>query len=358
MANDPRDLDGRKLQKALLTLGRDKKLRGELIGWLKSVEGQVCYGAAVRDDITGPIIDALHTEEDLYEKTLADGTRFQFLYRTKIARDFLLAQQEHPSHVWEPQTTRLLKHLAARTAGDVLIGGAYFGDHAVLLGRQLMGTGRQVHCFEPNTAQIGMLEKNARINQLNNLIPHRKGLWNESSLRLRLDGFDSFANAVLADRSEVGFETISVDDYCAVIGRNLGVVMLDIEGAELFALQGAVNTIAKDKPAIVFELHRDYVDWSDGLINTPIVALLVKAGYQVFAVRDFNGNQEMQQCCIELVPADTVYLEGPPHGFNMLAVPNESLIDGSLFRQVRNVSPKLLRHKDPALHHPLDGLPD
>jgi FkbM family methyltransferase len=247
--------------------------------------------------------------------------------------------------------------MAAYTDGDILIGGAYFGDHAVLLGRQLMGSGRHVHCFEPNKAQSGMLKKNADINQLNNLILQRKGLWNQSSLRLRLDGFDSFANVVLADGSEDSFETISVDDYCAAMSRNLGVVMLDIEGAELFALQGAANTIAKDKPAIVFELHRDYVDWSDGLINTPIVAFLAQSGYEVFAVRDFNGNQEMHDLCIELVPVDTVYLEGPPHGFNMLAVPNGKLIEDPMFRVVRHVSPKLLRHKDPALHHPLDGLP-
>jgi FkbM family methyltransferase len=358
MANDPRDLDGRKLQQALLALGRNVKMRGELIDWLKSIEGQIGYGASVRDDITGPIIDALHTDEDMYEKTLADGTKFQFLYRTKIARDFLLAQQEHPSHVWEPQTTRLLKHLAANTDGDVLIGGAYFGDHAVLLGRQLLGSGRQVHCFEPNKTQIGMLVNNARLNQVDNLITQQKGLWSDSNQRLRLDGFDSFANVVEADSAEDGFPTVSIDDYCDGIGRHLGVIMLDIEGAELRALQGATHVIAMDKPAIVFELHRDYVDWTDGLVHTPIIALLIKAGYQVFAVRDFNGNQEMQDRCIELVPVDAVYLEGPPHGFNMLAVPNGRLIEGSLFQQVSHVSPKLLRHKDPALHHPLEGLPD
>jgi hypothetical protein len=60
---------------------------------------------------------------------------------------------------------------------------------------------------------------------------------------------------------------------------------------------------------------------------------------------------------IELIPADKVYLEGPPHGFNMLAVPPGGLLDTPLFRVVENVSPKLLRHKSPALHHPLDGLP-
>lgn len=358
MANDPRDHDSSRLQQALLKLGRDANLRAELMAWLKNAERRIDYSGAVRDDITGPVIDALHTDDDLYEKTLADGTRFQFHYRTKIARDFLLAEQEHPSHVWEPQTTRLLQHLVAKTLGDVLIGGAYFGDHAVLLGRQLQGTTRLVHCFEPNLDQAKMLQINAQINELSNLRIQKLGLWHESGKRLRLDGFDSFANAVLVDGADEGFETVTIDDYCSAQQRSVSVLMLDIEGAELRALQGAAAVLEKDRPAIVFEVHRDYVDWSDGLLKTPICSLLKAAGYHIYAVRDFNSHQEMNGRCIELVPVETVYLEGPPHGFNMLAVPDTGLISGPLFRLVENVSPKLLRHKSPALHHPLDGLPD
>jgi hypothetical protein len=58
---------------------------------------------------------------------------------------------------------------------------------------------------------------------------------------------------------------------------------------------------------------------------------------------------------IELIPAHTAYLEGPPHGFNMLAVKNpDSLIaDDKMFKVVPGVSPKLLRHRDPKIHAPI-----
>lgn len=358
MANDPRDSNGLKLQSALLNLGRDPQLRLELMEWLKQMETRLSYTGSVRDDITGPIIDALHTEDDRYEKTLADGTRLQFLYRTKIARDFILSDETHPSHAWEPQTTRLLQYLTNCTSADVLIGGAYFGDHAILIGRQLMNSDRLVHCFEPNSIQAEMLANNAQLNILKNLRIQRLGLWHESSQRLRLDGFDSFANAVPVSIAEEGFDTVTIDDYCAAEGCRIGILMLDIEGAELSALRGASKVIQRDKPAIVFEVHRDYVDWTLGLRQTPICALLLDAGYQIFAVRDFNTHLEMGDRCIELVPMDSVYLEGPPHGFNMLAIPTSDIIGGPLFRIVENVSPKLLRHKNPALHHPLDGLPN
>lgn len=359
MSNDPRDLDGVRLRRALHALGRDPQLRRQLMGWLVQAESRFPKTTPVRDEVTGPIIDALHDDHDQYEKSLSDGTKFEFLYRTKIARDFLLSNPQVPNHVWEPQTTRLLCHLASQMTRDVLIGGAYFGDQAVLLGRELQnaGSGGRVHCFEPNDDQRHMLQRNAEINGLSNLRIHNSGLWNESSQTLRFDGFDSFANAVLAAEGEAGFPTISVDDYLKDVDRKVGLVMLDIEGAEYQALIGARRTLQADTPSVIFEVHRDYVDWRNGLEATPICQLLLGLGYRLFAIRDFNTNQAMEGLPIELVPAATVYLAGPAHGFNMLAAPPSLVLDPPFFKIVDGVSPKLLAHKDPLLHHPTDGMP-
>lgn len=103
----------------------------------------------------------------------------------------------------------------------------------------------------------------------------------------------------------------------------------------------------------MFEVHRHYVDWSNGLENAEIIQLLQGFGYSVFAVRDFNSNVDMAGRPIELIPVDEVYLEGPAHGFNMVAVKDPSLLQGADFSVCHGVSPKLLWHRDPALHHPL-----
>ena len=68
-----------------------------------------------------------------------------------------------------------------------------------------------------------------------------------------------------------------------------------------------------------------------------------------------TSHREMPNQPVELVPLDSVYLEGPPHGFNMLAVPDAARVQGSAFRIVEGVSPKLLPHKAPPLHHPVGG---
>lgn len=354
MSNDPRDLDGKRLQRAMHQLGRDTALRARLVDLLRQAEASIAYDGSVRDDVVGPIVDALHDDQDVYGQQLADGTRVEYLYRTKIARDLLLSASERPTHIWEPQTTKLLLELAPRLQGDVIVGGAYFGDQAVLVAKAIAPAGLKVHCFEPNPDQAGMLQNNLALNQLGNVVVNHEGLWSRSGERMRLDGFDSFANAVAASEGE-GFETVAMDDYAQRLGLRVGLIQLDIEGAELAALQGAVQILDKDRPWVVFELHRTYVDWSQGLRATPLCQLFLERGYEVFAVRDLNSHREMPGKPVELVPIDTVYLDGPPHGFNMLAVPHKGLVDTPAFSVVDAVSPKLLPHKDARLHHPVGG---
>ena len=360
ITNDPREVGGARLQRAMQRLGRHPQLRQAMMELLKKAEAQLGYAGPVRDDVTGPIADALHNDNDRFEKTLADGTKFSFLFRTKIARDFLMSAQERPSHVWEPQTTKLLLNLAHGLAGDVVVGGAYFGDQAILVARGLAhaNTASQtVHCFEPNADQATMLAGNVNLNRLNNVRVNKVGLWSHSNVRLKLDGFDSFANAVSASANDKdAFSTVSIDDYRAQNKSKIGMIQLDIEGAEYGALLGAHKTLQEDKPHVVFEVHRHYVDWSHGLAQTDICHYLAGLGYTLFAVRDFNSHIDMGNRPIELIPVDKVYLQGPPHGFNMLAVQDPQRVMGVGFYIVENVSPKLLAHKDPSLHHPMGGL--
>lgn len=315
-------------------------------------------GLDVRQEVIGPLVDALYDDDQVVRKELADGTRLDFLYRSKIARDFLLSAPARPNHAWEPQTSRLLIDLAA-TARQVLVGGAYFGDHAILLAKQAARNGGTVHAFEPNPEQRRMLMHNAQLNDLSNIVIRSEGLWDDSSTTLKLVGYDSFAHPEVSTDSS-GFQTTTMEDYLAAAGvARLDLIMLDIEGAELRALRGAeafLKQPAGEAPDIVFEVHREYVDWTDGLENTAIARFLLDCGYQLFAVRDFNSNVDMGAKPIELIPAAEVYLEGPPHGFNMVAVKDARRFASAPYKICHNVSPKLLRHKDPALHHPTDGL--
>lgn len=352
-------MDQKKLLASLSLIAARPGWRELFIEHLLQFERAIAVaGVDVREEVIGPLVDALFDDDQVVRKELADGTRLDFLYRSKIARDFLLSAPARPDHAWEPQTSRLLVELAGQ-ACQVLVGGAYFGDQAILLAQQAARNKGTVHAFEPNPEQRRMLMHNAELNGLRNIVARPEGLWDDSSTTLKLVGYDSFAHPEVSEDSS-GFQTTTIEDYLKAAGvERLDLIMLDIEGAELRALRGAAAFLAQpvgQAPDVVFEVHRDYVDWSEGLENTAIVRYLQDFGYQVFAVRDFNSNVAMGSKPIELIPADAVYLEGPPHGFNMVAVKDAGRFDGAPYKICRHVSPKLLRHKDPALHHPTDGL--
>lgn len=320
----------------------------------------------VREKITDAFIAPLFEENQKLSKTLNDGTKFEFLYRSKIARDFVLSEPKNPNHVWEPQTTRLLKFLVANSFNsgkNVVIGGAYFGDQTILMAKA--NPNFTFHAFEPNNQQRQQLSQNAELNNLQNIKTCPQGLWNNSCSQLVLTDEDSFAHAEISANNNDSFSTITINDYCKNNQINaLSLIMLDIEGAEFNVLQGADNFLqmsAENAPNLVFEIHRSYVDWSVGLENTDLIKFVSGFGYKLFAVRDFNSNVDLsdhKKYFIELIPlqTDKIYLEGPPHGFNVLATKNpEKLIfaNPETFKIVNNVSPKLLRHRDPKIHQPI-----
>ena len=334
-------------EQALQTIGMDAEARARILDALRDYERRHPF-TAVRDEVTGPLVDALHAHAGVLRKELSNGLVFEFRYGSKIARDFVMSVPEKPDHVWEPQTTKLLLRLA-RGASQAIVGGAYFGDHAIPIAHELRGRG-VCHAFEPDAGHAASLEHNARLNGLDNVRVHALGLWSKAGLRLRLVGRDALASTVVSDE---GILTTTID---ASVTGPVQLIMLDVEGAELEVLRGAARTLAEHAPHVVFEIHRSYVDWSNGLLETDVARWLASFGYTLFAVRDFQSNYDLSGRPIELVPAETAYLDGPPHGFNMLAVKDTAVIVDDAFRIVPHVSPKLLLHRDPALHHPAGGL--
>jgi len=335
---------------ALHLLGKDAATRARMIAALQQFERlpQNRF-TTVRDDVTGPVADALHALLPVVRKELSNGLVFEFPYRSKIARDFVMSRPEKPDHVWEPQTTKLLVHLAGMVS-DVVVGGAYFGDQAIPIANALRGRGT-CHAFEADAEQAAMIERNASLNGLDNVRVNAIGLWSQPAT-LRLVGHDALAGAA---ESESGIAATTIDAYARDRGIRVGLIMLDLEGGELHALRGASEQLARNAPYVVFEVHRSYVDWSNGLQNTEIVQFLSSFGYTIHAVRDFQSNYDLAGRPIELVPIETAYLEGPPHGFNLFAFRDAAVIDDALFRVTPNVSPKLLFHRDPKLHHPAGG---
>lgn len=300
----------------------------------------------IRDTVSGPLADELFTGER-FSKELDNGIKINFVYNSKIAREFLLSDPAVPNHVWEPQTTKLLVHFSTN-AKNVIIAGAYFGDQAIPVAFNIKDSG-VCHTFEPNKNNSDLIIENAGLNGLNNVLINNLALWNKSGEKLVFEGEDALASTITANgQNENVLHTITIDDY--VQQNNIGEVnllMIDVEGSEIKVLEGAKQMLQQYKPVVVFETHSLYNDWSNGLENSDSVKLVTSLGYEVFAVREFHQNINTDNMPVELLPLDRTYCETPPHhGFNLLAVPSKELVEGSLFRIVYDLSPKLILPKN------------
>lgn len=302
----------------------------------------------VRDTVSGLLADELFMGER-FSKELQNGLKINFVYNSKIAREFLLCDPAVPNHVWEPQTTKLLLHFS-KNAGNVIIAGAYFGDQAILVADNIRSTG-VCHTFEPNKNNSDLIVENARLNNLSNILINNLALWNKSNEKLAFEGEDALASTVTAtDKAATVLHTITIDDYIMKnrVGK-IDLLMIDVEGSEIKVLQGAVEMLKKDKPVVVFETHSLYDDWSNGLQNSASAQLMKKMDYEIFSVREFHQNIDTGDMPVELLPLNRTYCETPPHhGFNMLAVPSETCIENELFRVVYDLSPKLILPKKDA----------
>lgn len=351
---------------ALARIGRNEDSRKILVSALREIEQVLTtLDFDSRLEIIAPILDSLHKNVSVLEKKVKTGPnlpllKFTFNYSSQIARGIVLSYPEISDHIWEPQTTKLLLHLTENSS-KVVIGGAYSGDHALLVAQRLKaglnGTKSEVHCFEMDQSQLMLCQKNAEKNALFNLVYHNFGLYSRDDVALKLVGSDALCHAEVVPPDtpdsikattlhKVAME-YEIDRY--------DVIMLDIEGGELNALKGGETFLSKppnDAPDLIFEVHRHYVDWSDGLEKTEILCFLKDHGYYAFAIRDFQNNVDLAGYPVELIPPGKCVLDGPPHGFNIVAVKNLDRLKGPMFRYVEDVSPKLLRHRDPRLHAP------
>ncbi len=346
------------LASGLRRIGRDQRLRKRFVELCLETEAALAQpDVNVRDEVTGPLVDALYADVDTVSVTLNDGTSFEVPYRSKIARDLAMRTVEKPDHVFEPQTTKLLLYLS-RNARHVVIGGAYSGDHALLVARRIAANGGVVHAFEPNSEQMGWLVRNAERNGITNIRFNEVALWERSDVRLKLVGDDAYIRTEPASGSD-GLEVTTIDEYAKANGiEKIDAIMLDIEGGELPVLRGAASFLSRlpeFAPAVIFEINNAYVDWSQGLHATVVVELLREHGYESYGIRDYQSNVDMAGYPVELVPVEGAYIGGPRHGFNALGIKGGvARLRDPLFRIVPGVSPKLLKHRDPALHAPLN----
>lgn len=167
---------------------------------------------------------------------------------------------------------------------DIIDAGAFTGDTSLPLAKLTSGN---VYAFEPFKESFDLLNKNIKINNINNIIPVNKSLGNiegERTLYLSGDnvqGITSDPNAKDYDQ-EIKIQETTIDKFVEENNLNVGFITIDVEGAEMDLLNGAINTIKKQKPILSISIYHKLSDYF-GII--PWVADL-NLGYEFKIVKE------------------------------------------------------------------------
>ncbi|WP_165453912.1 FkbM family methyltransferase [Hyunsoonleella flava] len=117
---------------------------------------------------------------------------------------------------------------------------------------QKVGVRGKVFSFEPDSVNTGLLKKNLDLNtEVENIDVVKKGLWNKSETLQFFEAGNVGSSIFYEDEKskQVTIQGISIDDFVELQNLNkLDFIKMDIEGAEIKALEGAVKTIEKLKP--------------------------------------------------------------------------------------------------------------
>ena len=147
-----------------------------------------------------------------------------------------------------------------RPDSNVIDIGANIGFWSVFCAKQTTGT---VYAFEPDAANLRLLEANLKINHIKNVKVSNKACANEKSvLKLYLSP-SNFGDHQLFDsgesRKSVNIDVCRIDDEIGVLD-NVSFVKIDVQGFEEMALRGLEKNLVANRDVTVFCEF-----WPDGM---------------------------------------------------------------------------------------------
>jgi len=157
-------------------------------------------------------------------------------------------------------------------------GGAYNGDTVGEFIKQTSGKFKKIYSFEPDDESYSELVKNVRdIKDIKDIIPMPYGLWNKKDILKFQKGLTPEGNRILdSNYGSIDIPVISIDE--AIKEDIPTFIKMDIEGAELKALEGAEKTIVKNKPKLAICVYHKPLD----IIDIPLYIKQLVPEYKLY----------------------------------------------------------------------------
>jgi FkbM family methyltransferase len=214
-----------------------------------------------------------------YEVTgyLNDGVRFNFDLRP-WGQNFAYYYRD-----WEGQHINALRRLYS--GGIFLDVGSSLGLYVVCMGNAVRSLGGSIISVEPVPFNLQRQKKNVALNHLEDLVTYVEcALGSErASVRIKTDPLEADNNAFIAAEGGVEIVVVPLDDLIVENdwGR-IGTIKMDVEGYEPMVIEGARETIERDRPVILAEFCRERMDINRFSVETTWSFLVGDLDYRCF----------------------------------------------------------------------------
>jgi FkbM family methyltransferase len=163
----------------------------------------------------------------------------------------LIATKMREGEIFEPAIVDVARQYIKK-GSLVLDVGANFGQMSLIFS-QLVGEQGQVLSLEADDYIFYVLEQNIKANNCQNIQPIFGAVYNKTGKVMICYGSFGLDPNTTEGRQ---VQTIAIDDL--KIDREVSFMKVDVQGSDLFAMQGAIETIKKYRMPIIFEFEQQF----------------------------------------------------------------------------------------------------
>lgn len=163
----------------------------------------------------------------------------------------------------EPLVTKILKNELKSDMVCFDIGGNI--GYYVLLENKQIGNNGLIVTFEPSPINFEYLSKNVILNNVSNVILEKSAIGDiNSTIKFVVSPSSNSSHILQSNTNEdekiIDVPIITLDSYVSEKKiKNVDLIRMDMEGYEYNAYNGMKETIKKFKPAILMEIHTNYL---------------------------------------------------------------------------------------------------
>lgn len=184
-----------------------------------------------------------------------------------------------------------IENLKKVKAGNIIDAGGYIGDSAIVFSNY---TDKKVYSFEPHPKHMELMKKLIEKNKCNNIVPVMKGLGNKEDKMYMPDNM-GMGNTLNSDKNGIKVEVTTLDDFVKKNKLKISLIKTDVEGFETQLLQGAIETIKSQKPALLISIYHNGHDFFE--IKPWIESLNLGYKFKIRKAWDYNTNRDTLLIC-------------------------------------------------------------